>query len=84
MSLRPAPRSDKLLRVGFEPFEAALVAEVIGLTAVLDLADRIGRRDRHPADGIDHFLFDLLSHVAYFAYFCGSASNLFLQAFAQK
>ena len=83
MSALASAGPDELLRVGLEPLQAAVVAEVVRVTAVLDLADRIGRRDRHPADGIDDVLLDLLGHV-YFAYFCGSASNLFLQAFAQK
>ena len=40
-------------RIGLEPFEAALAAEVVGLTAVLEAGRRPGRIDRHAADGID-------------------------------
>jgi hypothetical protein len=36
-----------------ELFEAAFVAEVIGLALVLVMPDGVIRRDRHPADRID-------------------------------
>ena len=46
---------------------------------MLDMADRVGRRDRHAADGVDDF-----GRHAYFTYCCGLASNFVLQIFAQK
>ena len=54
-SAEPRP-ADECFRILLEPLEAAFVAEVVR-ARVLDLADRIGRRDRHPADGIDDFQF---------------------------
>jgi hypothetical protein len=71
-----------------EPFEAALVAEVLGSAAVIDPTDRVGREDRHSTDGIDYLLVRGLAFEChlhdYLTYFWGSASNRVLQAFAQK
>ena len=55
--------ADELFGTGFEAVEAALVAEVVRVATVLDLADRIGRRDRHATDGIENVLFYLLRHL---------------------
>src|SRR5688572_6650441 len=43
---------EETLGIGLELFQAALVAEVIRATAVLDLSHGIRSIDRHPADGI--------------------------------
>ena len=92
---RRGRRRQERLRRGAEPLEAALVAEVVGVPAVLDMADRVGRRDRHAADRVDDLGFDPGSgrglgrrggsgRHAYFTYCCGLASNFVLQTFAQK
>ena len=57
----PGPTNSSGTR--FETVEAALVAEVVRVAAMLDLADRIGRRDRHAADRIENVLFYLLRHL---------------------
>src|SRR4030095_11978580 len=43
------------LRIGAELFEAALGAEEIGVPLVLEVADRIRRRNRHPAHRVHNF-----------------------------
>ena len=52
-----APRRiEEAFGVGLELLETGLGAEVVGLALVVDGADRVGRRDRHPADRVDHLL----------------------------
>jgi hypothetical protein len=43
------------LRVGAEPGEASLAAEVVGVALVLEVAGSRRGRDSHPADRIDNF-----------------------------
>jgi hypothetical protein len=38
-----------------ELIEAAFVAKVVGLSAVLEMSDRLVWRDSHPADRVDDF-----------------------------
>ena len=45
--------AEERLRVAAKPLEAARAAEVVGLPAVVDVPGRVGRVDRHPADGIE-------------------------------
>jgi hypothetical protein len=44
---------EETLRISLELFEAALSAEVVSLTAMLHVPDRVGRIDRHPAHRVD-------------------------------
>ena len=46
--------SRKLPGSAWNRSQAALVAEVVRLAVVLDVTDRVGRIDRHAADGIEH------------------------------
>jgi hypothetical protein len=55
--------ADERFGVCFEAVEATLVAEVVRVAPVFDLADRIGRRDRHAADRIENVRFYRLRHL---------------------
>jgi hypothetical protein len=48
-------RAQKAVRILLEPIETTLVAEVVRGPGVLDMSDRVFRRDAHAADGIDDF-----------------------------
>jgi hypothetical protein len=43
------------IRISLELVQATLAAEVVRRALVIDVTDRIVGRNRHPADGIEHF-----------------------------
>ena len=50
---RGRPLAEERVGIGAELLEAALAAEVVGVALVVEVADRIVGRDRHPADRVD-------------------------------